>query len=280
MRASSILCAERRRIRGHARYSPAEIVSIRRKIGSVRSWTIVAIAFVSLSLAQTACAGPPDYGAQREALVREIQAQVHQTRRELGTDRLDPAVIAALGKVPREEFVPTALRSEAYGNHPLPIGAGQTISQPYIVAVMSHLLKAKPGDRVYELGTGSGYQAAILAEMGAEVYSVEIVPGLAERARSLLEHLGYDKVHVRAGDGYLGWPEAAPFAGIIVTAAAEQVPQPLIDQLATGGRLVMPVGEHGWTQQLVVLEKTARGTLERREVLPVRFVPITGPNVR
>jgi protein-L-isoaspartate(D-aspartate) O-methyltransferase len=240
---------------------------------------LVAAAFAGLVLAQAACAGPPDYAAQREALVREIQGQVEQTRRELGTDRLDPAVITALRKVPREAFVPPALRAKAYANHPLPIGSGQTISQPYVVAVMTQLLRVKPGDKIYELGTGSGYQAAILGEMGAEVYSVEIVPELAERARRTLERLGYASVHVRAGDGYLGWSEAAPFHGIVVTAAADHVPQPLIDQLATGGRLIMPVGERGWTQQLVVLEKTPSGTLERTNVLPVRFVPITGPNV-
>jgi protein-L-isoaspartate(D-aspartate) O-methyltransferase len=182
--------------------------------------------------------------------------------------------------VPRHEFVPAALRGEAYANHPLPIGAGQTISQPYIVAIMTHLLRVGPGDKVYELGTGSGYQAAVLGEMGVEVYSVEIVPELAERARETLRRLGFANVKVRAGDGYLGWPEAAPFDGIIVTAAADHVPKPLIDQLAPEGRLVMPVGVSGWIQQLVVMEKTPAGTLKRKEVLPVRFVPVTGPNVR
>jgi protein-L-isoaspartate(D-aspartate) O-methyltransferase len=176
--------------------------------------------------------------------------------------------------------VPALLRGEAYANHPLPIGAGQTISQPYIVAIMSHLLEVGPGDKVYELGTGSGYQAAVLGEMGVEVYSVEIVPELAKRAQETLERLGYGNVRVRAGDGYLGWPQAAPFDGIIVTAAADHVPQPLIDQLAPRGRLVMPVGEPGWGQQLVVMKKTQAGTLERTDVLPVRFVPVTGPNVR
>jgi protein-L-isoaspartate(D-aspartate) O-methyltransferase len=205
---------------------------------------------------------------------------VVETRLALGTDQLDPAVIAAMRRVPRHAFVPAELGDEAYGNHPLPIGAGQTISQPYIVAIMSHLLGVGRGDKVYELGTGSGYQAAILGEMGVEVYSVEIVPELAARARETLQRLGYENVHVRAGDGYLGWPDASPFDGIIVTAAADHVPQPLIDQLALGGRLVMPVGSPGWGQQLVVMEKTATGVLERRDVLPVRFVPVTGPNVR
>jgi len=239
-----------------------------------------AVASLGLLLLGTAtCSASPEYASEREALVREIERQVVATRLELGTDRLDPKVITALGAVPRHEFVPPALRANAYANVPLPIGSGQTISQPYIVAIMSHLLGVQPGDRVYELGTGSGYQAAILAEMGVEVYSVEIVPELAERARETLRRLGYKNVKVRTGDGYLGWPEAAPFAGIVVTAAADHVPQPLIDQLAPEGRLVMPVGPAGWVQQLVVMEKTEDGTLERTEVLPVQFVPVTGPSV-
>jgi protein-L-isoaspartate(D-aspartate) O-methyltransferase len=233
-----------------------------------------------LLLAPAACAGPSDYASEREALVREIERQVFATRLELGTDRLNPIVIAAMRTVPRHELIPPAMRGEAYANHPLPIGSGQTISQPYIVAIMSHLLGVGPGDRVYELGTGSGYQAAVLAEMGVEVYSVEIVPELAERARRSLQRLGYQNAQIRAGDGYLGWPEAAPFDGIIVTAAADHVPQPLLDQLAPNGRLVMPVGEAGRIQQLIVLEKTEKGDVKRMDVLPVRFVPVTGPSVR
>ena len=217
-----------------------------------------------------------DYAAARAFLVEEIAEQVRGTSRYLGTDRLDPAVMRAIGAVPRERFVPPGLRSHAYGNHPLPIGQGQTISQPYIVAIMSHLIAIVPGERVYELGTGSGYQAAVLAEMGAEVYSVEIVPELAARAAATLAALGYDKAHVRSGDGYRGWPEAAPFDAIIVTAAGPEVPQPLIDQLKPGGRLVMPVGGVSDLQELVVLVKQPDGRLARRGVLPVRFVPITG----
>lgn len=238
------------------------------------------LALLLLPLGPAACTASPDYEAEREALVREIQQQVIETRFELGTDRLDPDVIAALGAVPRHELIPVARRAEAYANRPLPIGAGQTISQPYIVAIMSHLLRVGRGDRVYELGTGSGYQAAVLGEMGVEVYSVEIVPELAARAQESLRRLGYDNVHVRAGDGYLGWPEVAPFDGIVVTAATDHVPQPLIDQLAPRGRLVMPFGAAGWVQQLVVMEKTEAGTLERTDVLPVRFVPVVGPSVR
>jgi len=238
------------------------------------------VALALLLLGPGARSASPDYAVERQALVREIERQVIATRSELGTGRLDPKVIAAIGAVPRHELVPLALRAEAYANHPLPIGAGQTISQPYIVAVMTHLLGVEPGDRVYELGTGSGYQAAVLAEMGVEVYSVEIVPELAARAQENLRRLGYENVKVRAGDGYLGWPEAAPFDGILVTAAIDHVPQPLIAQLAPNGRLVMPVGPAGWTQELVVMEKTEAGTLKREDVLPVRFVPVTGPSVK
>ena len=214
---------------------------------------------------------------ERARLVAEIEQDVLETSHYLGTQRLDPRVISAIGSVPRERFVPAGLRHQAYGNHPLPIGSGQTISQPYIVAVMSHLLRLPPdGGRVFELGTGSGYQAAVLGAMGAEVYSTEIVPDLAASAAEALSELGYDRVHVRAGDGYLGWPDAAPFDGIIVTAAGPEIPQPLVDQLKVGGRLVMPLGPIHRTQELVVLTKQADGSLGRREVLPVRFVPITG----
>ncbi|MFW6258542.1 MAG: protein-L-isoaspartate O-methyltransferase [Halochromatium sp.] len=172
------------------------------------------------------------------------------------------------------------MREHAYRNSPLPIGNSQTISQPYIVAVMSHFLRLPPhGGRVYELGAGSGYQAAVLGAMGAEVYSVEIQPELAARAKALLAELGFERVHVRAGDGYLGWPEAAPFDAIIITAAGPEVPQPLVDQLKVGGRIVMPLGSSGGDQSLVVLSKQPDGTLEQRELLPVRFVPITRDRV-
>jgi len=235
---------------------------------------------VLFALGPTACAESPDYAADREALTGEIERQIAATRSRLGFDRLDPTVAAAMRAVPRHEFVPVPLRGEAYANHPLPIGAGQTISQPLIVAIMSHLLEVGPGDKVYELGTGSGFQAAVLGQMGVDVYTVEIVPELAERAKKALRRLGYENVRVRAGDGYQGWPEAAPFDGILVTAAADHIPQPLIDQLGPEGRLVMPVGEAGRTQLLVVMEKTETGTLKRSDILPVRFVPVTGPSLR
>ena len=216
--------------------------------------------------------------AQRQDLVSEIEADVRLTARELGFSRLDPGVREAMLAVPRERFVPAAERGLAYRNHPLPIGQGQTISQPYIVAIMTQLLGVGPGDRVFELGTGSGYQAAVLAALGVEVYTVEIVPELAQRARTTLAELGYDRVQVRAGDGWAGWPEAAPFDGIIVTAAAPRLPEPLIDQLRPGGRLVIPVGEPGGFQVLAVYRKEA-GELVREAQLPVRFVPVTGPGV-
>lgn len=188
-------------------------------------------------------------------------------------DVRDPAVLRAMRTVPRHELVPAGVRPEAYNDHPLPIGAGQTISQPYIVALMSELARVRPGDKVLEVGTGSGYQAAVLAEMGATVFTIEIVEELAARAAADLARLGYDNVTVRAGDGYLGWPEAAPFDAIVVTAAPPRVPPPLRDQLKVGGRLVIPVGET--FQELRVITRTERGFRER-SVIPVRFVPMTG----
>ncbi len=183
----------------------------------------------------------------------------------------DPGVLGAMRTVPRHEFVPPGLRIEAYEDRPLPIGHGQTISQPYIVALMTELAAVKPGERVLEIGTGSGYQAALLAELGAEVYGIEIVEPLATAARDRLRRLGYDGVQVRHGDGYRGWPEAAPFAAIVVAAAPPEVPPALIEQLAPGGRLVIPVG--GTEQELRLLVKTPAG-LETRVVVPVRFVPM------
>ncbi|HSN92832.1 MAG TPA: protein-L-isoaspartate(D-aspartate) O-methyltransferase [Anaeromyxobacteraceae bacterium] len=185
----------------------------------------------------------------------------------------DPRVLAAMRKVERHLFVPETLRGEAYGDFPLPIGHGQTISQPYIVALMTELARVRPGGRVLEIGTGSGYQAAILAALAREVYSIEIVEPLAREAADRLRRLGCRNVSVRAGDGYRGWPEKAPFDAILVTAAPPRIPEPLLEQLATGGRLVAPVGEE--VQDLVLVEKTAQG-LRRSRIAPVRFVPMTG----
>jgi protein-L-isoaspartate(D-aspartate) O-methyltransferase len=186
----------------------------------------------------------------------------------------DEQVLAVMRSVPRHEFVPANQRKQAYADHPLPIGYGATISQPYIVAAMTELLAVKKGHSVLEIGTGSGYQAAVLSKLTHEVYSIEIVPELAARARKDLQRLGYTNVEVRAGDGYQGWPEKAPFDRIILTAAPPSVPQTLIDQLRPGGRMVTPVGATPWDQKLMVLEKTGNNTLERRYVMDVRFVPM------
>ena len=183
----------------------------------------------------------------------------------------DREVLAAMRKVPRHRFVPPEMASRAYDDTPLPIGHGQTISQPYIVGYMSELLDVKPDHRVLEIGTGSGYQAAVLGELARSVYTIEIVPELAASASATLKSLNYTNVHVRTGDGYAGWPEYAPFDRILVTAAPEQVPAPLVEQLAAGGRLVAPVGRQN-AQWITVIEKTPTGVVERRTI-PVRFVP-------
>lgn len=201
----------------------------------------------------------------------ERRAMVAEQVRARGVS--DPAVLAALTRVPRHLFVPERERALAYGDHPLPIGHGQTISQPYIVALMTELSRAKKGDKVLEIGTGSGYQAAVLAELGAEVFSIEIVEPLGERARRTLADLGYG-VRVRVGDGYRGWPEEGPFDAILLTAAPPQVPAPLLAQLKVGGRMVVPVGRN--LQELMVLTRKSNGEIETEQILPVRFVPMTG----
>ena len=197
-----------------------------------------------------------------------------ETRAETGLERMSPAVRAALGKVERHRLVPPAEAARAYRNHPLPIGAGQTISQPYIVALSADLLNVDAKSIVLDVGTGSGYQAAVLAEMAAQVFSVEIVESLGRQAAGRLRELGYRNVEVRIGDGYKGWPEKAPFDAIVVTAAAPGVPKALVEQLKPGGRMVIPVGGDGSTQYLKVLTKRADGGYEERRVLPVRFVPL------
>ena len=186
----------------------------------------------------------------------------------------DARVLAAMAKVPREEFVPRESRAVSYEDGPMPIGHGQTISQPYIVAFMTEQLRPKPSDRVLEIGTGSGYQAAILAGLVKDVYTIEIIEPLAKDAEATLRRLGYKNVHVRVGDGYRGWPEHAPFDAITVTCAPDHAPQPLIDQLKEGGRMIIPVGGFG-NQELYLLEKK-NGQLQRQSVLPVRFVPMAG----
>lgn len=205
------------------------------------------------------------YASQRHAMVeRQIRARAVT----------DPLVLAAMEQVPRHLFVPETDRTHAYDDRPLRIGRGQTISQPYMVALMTSLLGIDKSSRVLEVGTGSGYHAAVLSRVAGEVYSMEIVPQLAEQARQTLARLGYDNVHVRAGDGYQGWPEAGPFDAILITAAPPHVPVPLLRQLKPGGRMVVPVGEY-W-QDLLVITRQPDGAIETRKVLPVRFVPMTG----
>lgn len=216
-----------------------------------------------------------EMSVRRERMIAEIEQLVRETRRETGRAALDVRVIAALRKVERHRFLPPGFSAQAYDNRPLAIGAGQTISQPFIVALMTDLLNVAPGDKVLEVGTGSGYQAAVLAEIVRAVLSIEIIEPLGREAARALAVAGYRNVQTRIGDGYAGWPDEAPFDGIIVTAAAPYVPQPLIDQLKNGGRLVIPLGEPQGVQSLFVIDKDVRGTVTRRKVLDVRFVPLT-----
>ena len=208
-------------------------------------------------------------------MVEEIAAMARETGTETGRPRFGDAVMAAMRKVPRHRFVPFLQEIFAYDNRPLPIGESQTISQPYIVALMTDFLDLKSGDTVLEVGTGSGYQAAVLAELAAKVYTIEIVEPLGKRATRLLRELGYRNVEVRIGDGYNGWPEAAPFDSIIVTAAPGEIPKPLVDQLKPGGRMVIPAGGTHDAQQLLLVEKQPDGTTATKRTLPVRFVPFT-----
>jgi protein-L-isoaspartate(D-aspartate) O-methyltransferase len=205
------------------------------------------------------------FRAERLALVERYIA---------GEGIKDVATLRAMRAVPRHEFVPAEYRDQAYGDYPLPIGYGQTISQPYVVAYMTEVLRPAPGMKVLEVGTGSGYQAAVLAESGCRVYTLEIFAPLADSARARLARLGYDSVHVRHADGHFGWPDAAPFDAIIVTAAAGYVPPALVDQLRPGGRLVIPVGSVYGVQNLILVEKNAKGEARTRQLLPVRFVPL------
>jgi protein-L-isoaspartate(D-aspartate) O-methyltransferase len=224
----------------------------------------------------TAAPSPASAGTDAYALAR--QRMVAEQLVRPGRDIKDARVVAAMGRVPRHEFVPERLRADAYTDHPVAIGHGQTISQPYIVAFMTEQLEPRSTDRMLEVGTGSGYQAAVLAGLVAQVYTIEIIEELAQRAAADLKRLGYTNAHVRAGDGYQGWGEAAPFDAIIVTCAPTRVPQPLIDQLKDGGRIIIPVGP-ARRQDLVLLRKRG-GKLEQHAVLPVSFVPMTGEETK
>ena len=214
------------------------------------------------------------HSAQRARMMGEIAAMARENGSATGRPSFREAVMTAMGKVPSHRFVPVLQEAFAYENRALPIGEGQTISQPFLVTLMTDLLDPKPGDRVLEVGTGSGYQAAILAELVGRVYTIEIVEPLARRAMQLLDQLGYRNIEVRIGDGYNGWPEAAPFDSIVVTAAPAEVPKPLIDQLKLGGRMVIPAGSYEG-QYLLIVEKRPDGTSTTKRTLPVRFVPLT-----
>lgn len=213
---------------------------------------------------------------EMQVLLDEIRAEVSETWQYTGRAALSARVLDAFAEVPRHAFLPDALRAAAYINRPLPIGQGQTISQPYIVALMTDLLDPEPDDIVLEIGTGSGYQAAVLAKLVKQIYSLEIVATLAEEASERLRNLGYGNVEVRQGDGHAGWPEHAPFDAIIVTAAAPEIPPALIEQLKPGGRLLIPVGNRYSGQDLLLIEKDQHGRMSRKSVLPVIFVPLTG----
>ncbi len=239
-------------------------------------WFAVRLVLVLMMTWLTSCVERDTAGGDAERrTIEHTAARQRMVREQLAArDITDARVLALMQAVPRHEFVPENLRAQAYADHPLPIGYGQTISQPYIVAFMTERIEPQPTDRVLEIGTGSGYQAAVLSGLVAEVYSIEIVEPLAQRAAADLRRLGYTNVNVRAGDGYQGWPEAAPFDAVIVTCAPEKVPQPLVEQLKDGGRMIIPVGPI-WNQELILFRKQA-GRLEKRAVLPVRFVPMTG----
>jgi protein-L-isoaspartate(D-aspartate) O-methyltransferase len=216
-----------------------------------------------------------DFAARRSALVEELEWYGRQNPPP-GQESFDGRVLQAMREVERHQFVPESLWPEAYANHPLPIGHGQTISQPYIVALMTDLIDPGKDDTVLEVGTGSGYQAAVLARLVKRVYSIEIIEPLARQAGDRLARLGYDTVVTRLGDGYFGWEEHAPFDAIVVTAAASHVPPPLIEQLKPGGRMVIPVGGRFAVQYLLLLEKSATGEILTRQITAVRFVPLTG----
>ncbi|WP_345976997.1 protein-L-isoaspartate(D-aspartate) O-methyltransferase [Sulfurimonas sp. HSL3-7] len=216
------------------------------------------------------------YEKARKSLVETIEKEVEETRGYLGKRRLAKTTIDAMERVKRHEFVPVLYRFKAYENRPLPIGYGQTISQPYIVAVMTDLLDLNPTDRVLEIGTGSGYQAAVLAEIVNEVYTVEVIRKLGLAAEKRLDRLGYNNIKTKIGDGYYGWEEHAPYDAIIVTAAAGQIPPPLLKQLKPGGKMIIPVKSFYYVQYLILVSKDEKGAITTRQTLPVMFVPLTG----
>ncbi|MEW8508237.1 MAG: protein-L-isoaspartate(D-aspartate) O-methyltransferase [Candidatus Thiodiazotropha sp.] len=209
-------------------------------------------------------------------MVSLIEQNVRDTSHYLDKRQLDPRIMKVLAAVPRHEFVPAEIRDRAYENRPQPIGHGQTISQPYIVAIMTDLIAPRPGHKALEIGTGSGYQAAVLSRLVDKVYTMEIVEPLGKQATERLQRLGYDNIEVTVADGYHGWKEHAPFDIVIVTAAASHIPPPLIEQLKPGGKMIIPVGSRFMTQQLLLVDKDTNNEITVRQILPVRFVPLTG----
>ncbi len=239
----------------------------------MRSLSILII-FSSFFLVPTHASDETEYQQRRARLVKEIQASVRDTESYIGKSSLNPLVMKVMGNLPRHEFVPASQKPFAYFNRPLAIGHGQTISQPYIVALMTDLLDVGPNDKVFELGTGSGYQAAMLSKLVKEVYTVEIVPELGRSAKKRFQQLGYQNIKSKVGDGYYGWKENAPYDAIIVTAASNQIPPPLLEQLKPGGNMVIPIGAPFTIQQLVLVKKDEQGKIHTQQMLPVRFVPI------
>ena len=253
--------------------TPAAGPSARTRRGAPLAVVPVAVALLVVALAPVSGAAAQEEARWTEARERMVEEHIRSPSGPVPPVE-DEAVLRAMAAVPRHEFVPDELRGRAYENRPLPIGEGQTISQPWIVARMTELLELEPGEKVLEVGTGSGYQAAVLAEITDSVYSIEILEELARSARERLRRLGYGTVRVRHGDGYLGWPEHAPFDAVVVTAAPDHVPPPLVEQLAPGGRMVIPRGPEGRVQVLTLVRKEADGTVVREELTPVRFVPL------
>jgi protein-L-isoaspartate(D-aspartate) O-methyltransferase len=243
-------------------------------LGSIMTRKLISLAATLPLLLAAAAAADQDYVMARERMVETIAALAEQDTLPPRIRRIDAAVLDAMRRVPRHEFVPDDVRDQAYANRPLPIGYGQTISQPYIVALMTALLHPEKDDVVLEVGTGSGYHAAVLASLVDRVYTIEIVEPLALRASDRLKALGYDNVIVRQGDGYYGWPEHAPYDGIVVTAAASHIPPPLVNQLKPHGRMIIPVGTPFMAQNLLLVEKDDQGQVHTEVLLPVAFVPL------
>ncbi len=238
------------------------------------------IAVAALTAGTAVAATDDGYGDERARMVEVVRRHAEGAAPALDGEALDARVLEVMGAVPRHEFVPEEHRGQAYADRPLPIGYGQTISQPFIVALMTDLLEVDEDDVVLEIGTGSAYQAAVLSPLADRVYSIEIVPGLGEAAAERLERLEFDNVETKVADGYYGWPEAGPFDGIVVTAAASHVPPPLVEQLKPGGRMVIPIGGPFSQQQLMLVEKQDDGKIKTRQLLPVQFVPLTGGGER